>query len=64
MKNASKKHVKQVYYRFGWTVGREPFETMDYIHYRYDLDVNYWEYMGRLCKSIALQVKEDEKNGL
>lgn len=62
MKNASKKHIKQLWYRFGWYLGREPFETMDYAHYRYDLGVNYWDYMGRLGKSIVLQVKKDGGN--
>lgn len=68
MKNYSKKHIKHVFYKFGWNVGYEPFESMDYTHYRCDLGINYWEYMGRLAKSIVLSVRnnreEDEKNGL
>ena len=62
MKNYSKKHIKHVFYKFGWSMGYETFETMDYAHYRYDLDTNYWEYMGRLAKSIVLQVKEDKSH--
>lgn len=61
MRNYSKKRIKHVFYKFGWNVGYESVKTMDYMH-RYDLGINYWEYMGRLTKGIKLQVMEDEKN--
>lgn len=62
MRNWSKKFTKKEWYRLGFKLGYEPFETMDYTHYRYDLGVNYWDYMGRLGKSIVLQVKKDGGN--
>lgn len=42
--------------------GYEVFKSMDYTHYRHDLGINYWQYMGMLTKSIKLQVMEDKKN--
>lgn len=64
MRNYSKKRIKHVFYKFGWSRGYEIFKSMDYTHYRHDLGINYWQYMGMLTKSIKLQVMEDEKNGM